>query len=662
MKGIMVHYHNPSMLIFLWTVLPIVSGIDLLSVSGPLQNKEFIVSEGITSIPYLIYQFKATNSATKTFQLTGEHDDIIHLNPADGWLYANSSLDRESKAIHRLQIKALDQNQQTVEGPFSINLTVKDINDNRPFFNNSTYNGVVRQHSRPGKTFMFVYATDMDDPATPNAQLSYSILNQMPNPYNTYLFQIDKKTGAISTSEKGAKLLDPEKQDTYSLLVIVKDLQGLSENAFSDTTKVNIIVKENLWQPPEPISISENSTDPHPIKITQVQWNEPGAKYELGEKERGLRVPFSIDENGNIYVTKPLDREEKDRYVVLAFAKSSLGELLEEPLEIHINVLDINDNPPACKLALTEFEVQENEKLGSNIGTLRASDQDQVDTLNAVLYYRITDQEPKFPSHKMFIISEYTGEFQLISPYLEKTVTQYNVTVEVSDKGGAPEGLKTQCAVLINIIDINDKIPIFEKNDYGTLNISEDTPVGTTVLEIQANDADEWGTGSSEIFYIVTEGDIARLFIIEADPKTNKGYVKIAKPLDFETQTEYHLKIKAENPEPLAKGVNYNSSSFAVLCITVTDVNEAPVFSKSWYQIFISEDTTVGTHLVAVKAKDPEGSGVRFFLKEDKWNWLRIDNHTGDIVTTAKLDREKEQVYVVKVGAVERGWQFSIPV
>uniref|UniRef100_H2ZU90 RAD54 homolog B n=1 Tax=Latimeria chalumnae TaxID=7897 RepID=H2ZU90_LATCH len=620
---------SPELLVSPALFHPIVSGIDLLSVSGPLQNKEFIVSEGITSIPYLIYQYlqcmaipRHTDSKVLLGEGSGKWD-----KQADGWLYANSSLDRESKAIHRLQIKALDQNQQTVEGPFSINLTVKDINDNRPFFNNSTYNGVVRQHSRPGisKTFMFVYATDMDDPATPNAQLSYSILNQMPNPYNTYLFQIDKKTGAISTSEKGikqyksrkqkkfsqgfqqarsrlvtrlqtyifnvhipfffsthsdirAKLLDPEKQDTYSLLVIVKDLQGLSENAFSDTTKVNIIVKENLWQPPEPISISENSTDPHPIKITQVQWNEPGAKYELGEKERGLRVPFSIDENGNIYVTKPLDREEKDRYVVLAFAKSSLGELLEEPLEIHINVLDINDNPPACKLALTEFEVQENEKLG----------------------------------------------------------------------------LKTQCAVLINIIDINDKIPIFEKNDYGTLNISEDTPVGTTVLEIQANDADEWGTGSSEIFYIVTEGDIARLFIIEADPKTNKGYVKIAKPLDFETQTEYHLKIKAENPEPLAKGVNYNSSSFAVLCITVTDVNEAPVFSKSWYQIFISEDTTVGTHLVAVKAKDPEGSGVRFFLKEDKWNWLRIDNHTGDIVTTAKLDREKEQVYVVKVGAVER--------
>lgn len=43
-----------------------------------------------------------------------------------------------------------------------------------------------------------------------------------------------------------------------------------------------------------------------------MQWNEPGAQYSLVEKEKPSTLPFSIDQEGGIYVTQPLDREEKD--------------------------------------------------------------------------------------------------------------------------------------------------------------------------------------------------------------------------------------------------------------------------------------------------------------------------------------------------------------
>lgn len=50
----------------------------------------------------------------------------------------------------------------------------------------------------------------------------------------------------------------------------MKDMGGQNENSFSDSTSVDIIVNENIWKAPEPVEIVENSTDPHPIKITQV--------------------------------------------------------------------------------------------------------------------------------------------------------------------------------------------------------------------------------------------------------------------------------------------------------------------------------------------------------------------------------------------------------
>lgn len=40
--------------------------------------------------------------------------------------------------------------------------------------------------------------------------------------------------------------------------------------------------------------------------------NEPDVIYEVFEKESLAKFPFSIDQNGSIYVTEPLDREEKD--------------------------------------------------------------------------------------------------------------------------------------------------------------------------------------------------------------------------------------------------------------------------------------------------------------------------------------------------------------
>ena len=156
-----------------------------------------------------------------------------------------------------------------------------------------------------GKPFMYVNATDLDDPATPNGQLTYQIVMQLPKVNDVMYFQINNKTGAISltwagksgdalrgpTESKkgprsvsasetfpfllfllsiGSQELDPVKNPSYNLVVSVKDMGDQPGNSFSDSVPVVITVKENIWKAPEPVEIVENSTDPHPIKITQV--------------------------------------------------------------------------------------------------------------------------------------------------------------------------------------------------------------------------------------------------------------------------------------------------------------------------------------------------------------------------------------------------------
>ncbi|XP_066873155.1 cadherin-17 isoform X4 [Kogia breviceps] len=563
--------------------------------SGPLKPMTFSIFEG-QGPSQIIFQFKASPLAV-TFKLTGETDDIFQIQP-DGLLYHSKALDRETRAVHKLQVSALDAHGNTVEGPVPITIEVKDINDNRPVFLQPKYEGSVRQNSRPG-----------------------------------------------------SQELDPLKNPSYKLVVSVEDMGGQNEHSFSDSTSVDIMVKENIWKTPEPVEIEENSTNPYPIKITQVRWNDPDALYSLVDKEKPSQFPFSIDQEGDIYVTQPLDREEKDAYVFYAAARDEHGKPLAFPLKIQVKVKDINDNPPTCPSTVTVLEVQEDEQIGSSIGTLMAHDMDEENTMNSVLRYRIVDQTPKVPRDGLFLVQTYSGTFQLAVQSLRKRDTpQYNLTVEVSDKD-----FKTLCFVQINIIDINDQIPIFEESDYGNLTLPEDTAIGTVILTIQATDADEPYTGSSKILYRITQGDSEGCLEIETDPQTNTGYVKVKKPLDFEAVAVHNIVFQAENPEPLALGVQYNASSSATFRLIVTDVNEAPQFSQQVYQAKVSEDVAKGTKVGNVTAKDPEGLDISYSLRGDKRGWLKIDPVTGEIFSVAPLDREAESLYQVQVVATEVG-------
>ncbi|XP_003268361.1 cadherin-17 [Nomascus leucogenys] len=616
--------------------------------SGPLKPMTFSIYEG-QEPSQIIFQFKA-NPPAVTFELTGETDNIFMIE-REGLLYYTRALDRETRSTHNLQVAALDANGTIVEGPVPITIEVKDINDNRPTFLQSKYEGSVRQNSRPGKPFLYVNATDLDDPATPNGQLYYQIVIQLPMINNVMYFQINNKTGAISLTREGSQELNPAKNPSYNLVISVKDMGGQSENSFSDTTSVDIIVTENIWKAPEPVEMVENSTDPHPIKITQVRWNDPGAQYSLVDKEKLPRFPFSIDREGDIYVTQPLDREEKDAYVFYAVAKDEYGKPLSYPLEIHVKVKDINDNPPTCPSPVTVFEVQENERLGNSIGTLTAHDRDEENTVNSFLNYIIVEQTPKLPMDGLFLIQTYAGMLQLAKQSLKKQDTpQYNLTIEVSDKD-----FKTLCFVQINVIDINDQIPIFEKSDYGNLTLAEDTSVGSTILTIQATDADEPFTGSSKILYHIIKGDSEGRLGVDTDPHTNTGYVIIKKPLDFETAAVSNIVFQAENPEPLVFGVMYNTSSFAKFTLIVTDVNEAPQFSQHVFQAKVSEDVAIGTKVGNVTAKDPEGLDISYSLRGDIRGWLKIDHVTGEIFSVAPLDREAGSPYRVQVVATEVG-------
>lgn len=82
-------------------------------------------------------------------------------------------------------------------------------------------------------------------------------------------------------------------------------------------------------------------------------------------------------------------------------------------------------------------------------------------------------------------------------------------------------------------------------------------------------------------------------------------------PLDFESSPTYKLQIDARNPEPLKKGLEYGVESTATVSLSVTDVDEVPEFSLDVLHVTVPENTTKGSVLITVEARDPEGKEIR---------------------------------------------------
>ncbi|XP_052434169.1 cadherin-17 [Carassius gibelio] len=684
-------------LLHLTLLVSIAHGIGLEDIKGPLDNLVLDVPEA-TPVPYPIYQFTSTEEA-ETYHVSGETEGKISIS-SDGWLFLEQPLEWSQDKSHHLDIEAQSADGETVDGPYSVVLQVVDVNNNHPVFSESQYSAHVREHSPAEVTFLQVFATDADDPDTLNAQLRFSIVNQIPNPGNGFYFGINPDSGDIFLTEEGAEFLRARPAVTYSrgevrgspdvlkkkfedycvprnniplennpfytcieraerrganllqdpdyaLIVRVEDLGGGAPNALSSTTRVNIAVIQNLWVSPGPITIRENLEGEYPMYLTTVRANDPTALYRLVQKER-LSFPFTINEDGEIHVTAPLDREEKEMYTLVVLAEDGQGVELEKPMEIHVEVEDVNDNRPVCDEAV--FEVQENEPIGNQIGVLPAHDSDKENTLNSLLVYTLIRQKPAKPFDRMFTIDN--GEIKLANKNLQrKVVSQYELTINVTD------GVyTTECKAIIKVIDINNEIPVFEKKDYGSHSAPELAEVGTTLLTIKATDADDPGTGSSRVEYHIAAGDPHNLLAIEVDEDTGEGRVYIARPLDYELQSVFNLQINARNPEPLIKGVEYDENATTFVVIQLVDVDEPPEFDVETLNVNVPENITVGTVIMTAKAKDPEGKTIKFKMEGDEHNWLELDADSGELKTKAALDRETvEQISLTLIAYETEG-------
>ncbi|XP_052022834.1 cadherin-16 isoform X4 [Apodemus sylvaticus] len=576
---------------------------------------------------------------------TGAQNTFV-VDPDSGFLMTMRALDREEKAEYQLQVTLESEDGHVLWGPQLVIVHVKDENDQVPQFSQAIYRAQLSQGTRPGVPFLLLEASDGDAPGTANSDLRFHILSQSPAQPLPDMFQLDPQLGTLTLSPSGSTSLDQAREETYQLLVQVKDM-GDQPSGHQAIATVEISIVENSWAPLEPVHLAENLRVAYPHRIAQVHWSGTDVHYQLESQPPG---PFDVDTEGSIHVTMELDREAQAEYQLRVRAQNSRGEDYAEPLEVQVVVTDENDNAPVCSPHDPTVSIPELSPPGTEVARLSAEDLDAPGTPNSHIVYQLLSPEPEEGAeNKAFELDSTSGSVTLGTAPLH---AGQNILLQVLavDLAGSEGGLSSTCEVAVMVTDINNHAPEFISTQIGPVSLPEDTEPGALVATLMATDAD-LEPAFCLMDFAIEEGDPEGIFDLSWEPDSDRVQLRLQKSLSYEAAPDHKVVVVVRSVEELV-GPGPGPAATATVTILVERVIPPLTLDQESYETSIPVSTPAGSLLLTIQPSDTMSRTLRFSLVNDSEGWLCIKEVSGEVHTAQSLQgAQPGDTYTVLVKA-----------
>ncbi|KAM9852765.1 protocadherin Fat 3a isoform 2-T2 [Aulostomus maculatus] len=570
-------------------------------------------------------------------------DAVFVVEKDTGVIKLEKPLDHEVISEYHFKVTATVQ-QAKLDSVTSVDVEVKvlDLNDNKPAFEANSYEATVMEGMPVGTRIIQVKALDPDSAA--NGQVTYSLgaLIQSEGDSDTLVgtFSIDSNTGWISTR----KNLDHESNPSYTFTVVASDLgETLS---LSSTTTVTVAVSDINDNPPRFLeqhyfgSVQESDPPGEVVAVLNTRDDDSSAvnrqvSYHItGGNYRGVFALGLVQGEWKMYVKGPLDREERNFYIINVTASDGL---FVTQAMVEVTVKDTNDNSPICDQAVYTASVPEDLPVNSVLLRVGAIDADVGG--NAWMQYSLHG-----PGSQDFSMDPDTGEVKSTVTLDREMMPSYQLVAQATDGGGRWCRAEVQLAVT----DVNDNPPIFTLPQY-TASVYEDTATKALLTRIQAIDPDEAGPGRMVVYSLVDSAGSS----FSIDKST--GIVILERILDREVQPAYQITVRASDqgsPLPLFSLVN--------VTITVLDINDnPPVFERRDQLVTIPEDVGVGTKVLTVYAASKDigtNAEITYSIRSgNEHGKFHIHPLTGAIVVAQSLDYETCRDYFLTLEARDGG-------
>ncbi|XP_072884331.1 protocadherin-9 isoform X4 [Hemitrygon akajei] len=480
--------------------------------------------------------------------------DVVESPEGEKWpqLIVQRSLDREQKDTYVMKIKVEDGGSPQRSSTAILQVTVTDVNDNRPVFKESQLEVRLPENAPLGTSVIQLHATDAD--VGSNAQIRYLFSPQV-SPSVRRHFALNATAGLITVQ----RALDREETSLHKMTVLATDGSSTPARA---TVTVNVTdVNDN---PPtidiryiiSPINgtVYLSEKDPINTKIALITVSDKdmdvnGKVVCYIEKEVPFHLKAVYDNQYLLETSALLDYESTRDYSFRIVASDSGKPSLNQSALVRVRLEDENDNPPVFSQPVIELSVAENNHRGLYLTTISATDEDS--GKNAEIVYQLG------PNASSFDLDRKTGVLTASRVFDREEQERYIFTVTARDSGNPP--LQSQAAVIVTVLDENDNNPKFTHNHFQFF-VSENLPKYSTVGVITVTDADA-GENAEVMASVVGDNDN---FIL--DPVS--GVIRSNVSFDRELQSSYTFEVKAiDRGRPVR-------TSIAKVTINVIDVND----------------------------------------------------------------------------------------
>lgn len=565
-----------------------------------------------------------------------------------GRISSNQLVDREAKSEYVLSVVLWDEEDNEYDD-CTVNILVKDLNDNSPVFEGKNSEVRINEDAAIGSEVALVLATDPD--FKENSTIRYSLSK---NPEN--LFKVQATTGIVTLNKSlllNAVALPSDSTMYTQILIVEVTAEDGGKPFLSSRHEIHVkVIDVNNYTPVFELGSYETSileSTPLNSRFFYVQAKDsdlgPNSQvsYRIIQGFGGDK--FGIFPDGHLFVKNKLDREAEDYYTLTIEASDGGTPPRSSTVPLVLHVIDENDNAPQFTNSTFTFFLTENEEPDTFVGKLKGLDVDS--GRNAELTYSLSAQQD-------FMVVGRSGIMRSLRSFdreelLQTSGKDYLVLEATVTDGGSPS-LSDSATIRVYIEDENDNAPVFRSKSY-TTQIPEGSPIGSHVIRVLASDSDFGLNGDVVYYFKESKNEDEKCF--KVDPTT--GQITLAKKLDRESTAQYTLNVIARDLSP-----TFPLSSTVIVRIQILDDNDnAPEFAQSEPFIGVSEMTSVGKELMQFQATDPDvGLNAEVTLAitgGNKHDVFRIDPRTGSLFLNKKLDFEKQTNYILNITASDSG-------
>ncbi|XP_043925797.1 cadherin-23-like [Protopterus annectens] len=503
-----------------------------------------------------------------------------------GELVLERELDYEKERHYDLILTATDGGKPPKSGTLNISISVVDVNDNAPVFQQDLYKVSVKENYPKDTVVVQLTATDADD--GPYGDITYSFSKA--TDIVTHAFELDPVSGEVRLNQP----LDFEETNQYEMQIEAKDGGGRISQC-----KVLVVVVDQNDNTPE-ITVSSLSS---PIPEDTALGTKVAVIYALdldsgenGEvncylEELNTFKLISSFENYFLLVTNDfLDREKVSEYSIRILATDKGTPPLSNNITVLVQISDINDNKPQFTQPLYLMYIKENNHPGSVISIVEAKDRDDKD--NGRVAYSILESNTlgDSPVSSYISINAVSGDVFALRSFDYEEIKFIDCVIQAEDGGNPP--LRSNVTVKIFILDINDNSPIilYPPVDQGNIVVGTEIAPRTSgpgylVTKVVAVDADSGQ--NAWLTYKILEATTPGLFSVGH----NNGEIK--------TTRQIHDKDALKQ----------------MVVILVKDNGEPPLSSTATVTVFLSDNIAEAySDSISVSGESSEGSDITIYL------------------------------------------------